>query len=165
MLEYLKNAPNSRLCLIGSATNQNYYQKLESRVNTLGLENKVNIICGYNFGDDRLIQAYQSADIFVLPSVHEPFGIVILEAWASGVPVIATDIGGISGFTENEKNILHFSKNNYQQLHDCLVALENEELRQKLIDNASAEVKKYSWGSVAQSHVELYQKLIDLKKK
>ena len=50
----------------------------------------------------------KGATIFALPSHNEPFGIVVLEAWAAGIPVIASRVGGIPGFTHQGDDILLF---------------------------------------------------------
>jgi glycosyltransferase involved in cell wall biosynthesis len=157
--EYVQSKKGAKLCLMGSISNELYYEKIKKCIRDLGLLENVVIINDCSFADEKLTQAYQAADVFVLPSVHEPFGIVILEAWASGTPVIASALGGIMGFTESEKNVLHFEKGNRDQLVACMKRLENEILRNDLISEGSKAVQKYDWSIIAQEHRDLYDRV------
>ena len=56
------------------------------------------LIRGLRSHDPELVNAYHAASLFLLPSIHEPFGIVILEAWAAGLPVVASRVGGVPSF-------------------------------------------------------------------
>ena len=69
---------------------------LEARAAALGLAERVSFLGA----TDRPLTAslFRGAAVFVLPSRHEPFGIVVLEALAAGTPVVATDVGGVSEF-------------------------------------------------------------------
>lgn len=66
---------------------------------------------------------YQEIDIFVLPSLHEPFGIVLLEAFAGATPVITTDTEGPSEIVTRGKNALVVERGNVQQLADAMKTL------------------------------------------
>lgn len=67
---------------------QEYLNSLQIRIDNQGLQNQISIV-GPKFGEDKII-SYQSADVFVLPTYSENFGVVVAEALASGVPVITT---------------------------------------------------------------------------
>ena len=67
----------------------------------LGTGDKIRVL-GY-VPDDELINIINAADIVCIPSRNEPFGIVTLEAWAAGKPVVATDVGGPSEIIDNFK--------------------------------------------------------------
>jgi glycosyltransferase involved in cell wall biosynthesis len=63
------------------------------------------------------------------------------------------------GFTESEKNVLHFEKGNRDQLVACMKRLENEILRNDLISEGSKAVQKYDWSIIAQEHRDLYDRV------
>jgi glycosyltransferase involved in cell wall biosynthesis len=89
--------PEVHLVLVGHVTHEAYARELAAMAQGL----PVTIIPGLSGQGQELVDAYHAADCFVLASVHEPFGIVILEAWAAGLPVVASRTGGIPGFVEH----------------------------------------------------------------
>jgi glycosyltransferase involved in cell wall biosynthesis len=81
------------------------------------------------FGDEK-VEAFRDADIFILPSHHEGLPISIIEAMASGLPVIGTNIGGIPDLVENSKNGLLVNSKAPQCLATAMITLiENQQLR------------------------------------
>src|SRR5260370_31054985 len=98
LAQLLREHVNAHLVLVGHVTNASYEAQLESEIGVLGLSNRVTLIRGLDTHDPALVNAYHAADLFVLPSVHEPFGIVILEAWAAGLAVVASRVGGVPSF-------------------------------------------------------------------
>jgi glycosyltransferase involved in cell wall biosynthesis len=127
-------------------------------VRKAGLENRVILIPGFEPNDPLLPSAYKAADMFVLPTVHEPFGIVILEAWAAGVPVVATRIGGIPGFTHDGQDILLFEKDDENGLLGNLTRLaEDALLSERLKQQAGREVMRYDWVEVARQTRAIYE--------
>jgi alpha-maltose-1-phosphate synthase len=85
---------NAVLVLVGSATDLDYERALSTRIRALGLENSVFRTGPLSPDDPRLIGLFQSAHAFVLPSSSETFGMVLLEAWAAGCPVISSATSG-----------------------------------------------------------------------
>jgi len=158
---FIKQNPSYKLVLIGSVSVDAYHQTILQTVTRLNLQQSVIIIPGFPNGSELLVSAYKEADMFVLPSQHEPFGIVILEAWASGIPVIASKVGGIPEFTEHNKTALLTEPDNKNEMTTHMLSLaQNKLLRQSLVANATQEVKKYDW-SVATTHIkEIYEKVI-----
>jgi len=92
---FLPRHPNSRLVCIGPETQPDYAEQLRSFIRIHGLESRVQLLPGFRNDDPSLIEAYHACNTFVLPSMHEPFGIVVLEAWSAGRPVVASRIGGL----------------------------------------------------------------------
>ena len=95
LVEHLARHPGRKLRLVGPVTQPDYREELERRAAELGVVDRVAFVGALKPGSPELLAEYRNADIFVLPSRHEPFGIVVLEAWAAGLPVAASDVGGL----------------------------------------------------------------------
>ncbi|MDP1835604.1 MAG: glycosyltransferase family 4 protein [Chlamydiales bacterium] len=158
--DFVQKHPEYKLVLIGPVNVEDYHKEILNTAKDLNIENRILTIPGYHPDDPLLPSAYRGADMFVLPSRTEPFGIVILEAWAAGVPVIASKVGGIPGFTHHEQDILLFEDNNQQELAITLERLATDDhLRRNLTQHALTEVEKYSWSAVAESLLSIYSSL------
>lgn len=150
--------PEWKLALIGAVTVEAYRDQILAEIRNAGMSDRVLLVPGFAPDDPLLPSAYKAADVFVLPTVHEPFGIVILEAWAAGVPVIATRVGGIPGFTHDEQDILLFEKNDENALLERLVRLAGDApLRARLTAQAAREVAPYDWDEVALRVCSIYE--------
>jgi len=93
--------PNLHLAIIGPVTSAEYRTQIDARVAACGLGDRVHVIEGLSPTGRDLADAYHASDLFVLPSRHEPFGIVVLEAWAAGVPVVASNRGGLGALVRD----------------------------------------------------------------
>jgi glycosyltransferase involved in cell wall biosynthesis len=150
--------PEWKLALIGAVTVEDYRDRILAEIEKAGLGGRVLLIPGFPPDDPLLPSAYKAADVFVLPTVHEPFGIVILEAWAAGVPVVASRVGGIPGFTHDGQDILLFEKDNEEELLERLVRLAGDAtLGARLSAQASREVVRYDWAAVARQVGAIYE--------
>lgn len=153
-----QNHKNLHLVIMGPVTVSSYEQRLKARIDDLGLHDHVTIIEGQPAGSRELVNAYHAADVFCLPSLHEPFGIVILEAWAAGLPVVASAIGGIPSFTKNETDILHADPsdtNTFVTAIDRLLA--NHEYAKILAENGKKKaVIDFDWLQVASRLESIY---------
>jgi len=149
--------PEWKLALIGAVTVEGYRDQILEEVRRAGMADRVILIPGFAPDDPLLPSAYKAADVFVLPTVHEPFGIVILEAWAAGAPVVATRIGGIPGFTHDGEDVLLFPKDDEDGLLGHLNRLADDPaLRARLVTQAAREVTQYDWASVARHMLSIY---------
>jgi glycosyltransferase involved in cell wall biosynthesis len=95
----LRRHPSSHFVFAGEGDMRN---ALESRVRQLGVAHAVRFL-GYRSGDE-LVRLYKLADVVCMPSRNEPFGIVVLEAWSAGKPVLASQNGGPAEYVRHEAN-------------------------------------------------------------
>ncbi len=147
------------LVLLGPVTVASYHQQLLAKVRELGLEQRVTLIPGLESDDPLLTGAFHAADIFCLPSLHEPFGIVILEAWAAGLPVVASRIGGIPSFTRDGDDVLHTEPGDTGDLGQRLVELlEKPELAARLAASGREKARRdYDWSTISGRLLSLYE--------
>ena len=122
----IKNNPEIQLVFAGDGAKK---QALEMEAKTLGIREHVHFLGVRSDVPD----IFRSSDIFVLPSIYEGLPNVILEAMASGVPVVASRVGGIPEAVEEGKTGFLFSAGNYVQLERALSPLiMDKELREKM---------------------------------
>lgn len=102
---------------------------------------------------------YASADIFVSPAVFgESFGIVLLEAMASGKPVVGFANKGYKEFLKNKKGGLLAKTKDSQDLADKIeILIKDEALRKEMGERAEAEAVRYSWENIASEVLDFYK--------
>jgi len=160
LLELPVRDPACHVLLIGPVTAPWYHRELLDRARELGIADRLTVIPGLPPGDTRLKAILHEADLFVLPSLHEPFGIVALEAWAAGLPVLAAKVGGLKDFIDPGRNGVLFDPADAASLvreYDRLMA--DEGLRKRLAANALADVRAYSWEALTGRLLDLYGEL------
>lgn len=109
---------------------------------------------------DNIISAYSAGDIFFFPSTAETQGIVILEAWAMGKPVLIRDLEVYKGWTHDGKNCLK-AKDDEDFKKKLKILMDDEALRKKLAKAGSEEVKKHSMEKVAAKLKGLYEEVLN----
>ncbi len=121
----------------------------------------VEIIGGVTHED--LPRYYRTADIFCAPATGgESFGIVLLEAMASGAPVLASDIPGYAGVITEGENGLLFSPKDEESLASSIVRLvQRPDLRAQMAERGRAYVPRFSWHQVASEVLDYYARLSD----
>ena len=157
-MDLLVARPACRLTLVGPITAQWYADKIKARVEELGVGERFSLVPGLPPGSAELEAAFAAADVFVLPSVHEPFGIVALEAMARGIPLIASNVGGLPDFVRDGKNGFLFDPSAPDGLvaaFDRLVALPLPRVEQMLAD-ARTTAASYAWPNVVARLVGIY---------
>lgn len=109
LIELLARLPEDvSLVLIGPITDAAYANELQQATAAAGLHDRVRLLEGLAADDPLLADAYDAADLFMLPSRHEPFGIVVLEAWMRSKPVLVADVGGLRHLVRTEVDGLRF---------------------------------------------------------
>lgn len=128
---------NIKLMIIGNGPKKH---ELENRVLALDLEKSV-MFTG-NLKPDEMHSYYQAADIFTLPSYTEGLPLAVLEAMSCGIPVIASNVGGIPEIIRNNENGFLIPPRNNKILKDKLIILiDNDRLREKFRRNSIEIIK------------------------
>ena len=136
---------NVRFLVAGSGTAE---EELRAQASRLGLDDHGTFL-GW-IGDDVLHSLYRIADLTVVPSIYEPFGLVALEAMASGCPCLVADTGGLREVVPNEDVGLRFRSRDPGSLAAMAERLlTDEDLRDRLVAEASEHVLTFDWGDVA----------------
>ena len=161
----LKAHPQARLVLAGACTDEAYGKALKKEIRNLGLESVVVRAGSLPPGDERLLGLYQSASAVAVPSLSETFGIVILEAWAAGVPVISTRTSGAASLIEHEKNGLFFNAEEPESFQEAIGRLLDSRPFAKMLAEAGRGKARAEFSSeaVAGRVKDLYEELV-LKK-
>ena len=150
---FLKKYPNAKLFLIGdgeerlSIENHISQKKLTENVVLLGLKDKV-----YSYLNE--------ADMFVLSSTYEGFPMVIIEAMGTGLPIVSTDVGGISDALINEQNSILTAPNADEIANAMIRFAESEELREKYGKEALKDSDKFSSRKMMEDYLKVYSAVI-----
>ncbi|MBS3782601.1 MAG: glycosyltransferase family 4 protein [Candidatus Thermoplasmatota archaeon] len=151
---------NVKFLLVGTG---DFKSELENIIERNGLENKV-MFAGRVPNED-LQNYYAATDIFVLPSVSrlEAFGIVALEAMASGVPVIVSDIPGVRDvIVEGKHGLLTEPMNSEDLAGKIRTLLENPDMAESMGKNGRERVKeKFTWKKVANRIEQAYKSILN----
>ncbi|WP_020588411.1 glycosyltransferase family 4 protein [Desulfobacter curvatus] len=107
---------------------------------------------------DNVIKYYALADVVVLPSRSEAFGMSVLEGMACGLPVIVSHNSGVAGLIRHGENGFLMSK--VSELTGLLELVKSEETRRKIGFCARKTAEKYGWSRVGSSHECLYKKIM-----
>lgn len=148
----LENQPDTYFVVSGSGDLEG---QMLSQVAQKGLSHRF-IFCGFLRGEE-LLQIYKAADIFVMPSVSEPFGLVPLEAMMADVPVLVSKESGVSEILN------HALKAHFWDIDDMadkvLSVLSHKKLKNQLSLSGKSEVKTIHWKKAADSLISLYNEL------
>ena len=136
-------------------------EELQRQAVWQGLEGHV-VFAGY-VDDSTRNQLYHWSSVAVFPSYYEPFGIVALEAMATGTPVVVGDAGGFQETIKHGENGLKAIPGDAASLAEqiCLL-LSSSQMQEKLKKKALQELyQKYSWRSIARHTMDIYRGIID----
>ena len=105
---------------------------------------------------------YRTTDVFVAPSLYEPFGIVCLEAMAAGAPVVVSDIGGLGEIVQHEKNgVTVFPNDSNSLAWGIMRVLNDQSFARRIAAEASSKVRNaYSWKAIAKQTEIFYEGIL-----
>ena len=155
----IESVPGTRFLVAGSGTHE---QELRRQAADLGLDDHGTFL-GW-IGDDVLHSLYRIADACVVPSIYEPFGLVALEAMASGCPCIVADTGGLREVVPHNEAGLRFRARDHEALGEMVErVLTDNELRDRLVAEGSEHILRFDWADVAERTAEVYGEVTDAK--
>ncbi len=158
LLDAMPEVPESHdLILAGDGPERS---ALEAQSAALGLTHRVHFTGRL---DPAAVRRYmKGAAVFVLPSRHEPFGIVNLEAMASGTPVVATRVGGVPEFVEDGVSGVLVEPGDVEGLASAIrQALIDQLASEKLSEQGLATVKRFDWPAMSLHYINVYAASLD----
>ena len=152
----IERVPGTRFLVAGSGTHE---AELRRQAEGLGLMEHGTFL-GW-IGDDVLHSLYPIADICVVPSIYEPFGLVALEAMASGCPCLVADTGGLREVVPHEEAGLRFRARDPEALAEMAVrVLGDEQLGERLVSEGLEHIRRFDWADIAEQTVGVYEQVV-----
>lgn len=156
MPQVIDAVPSTRFVVAGSGTHE---QELRRQARSLGLMSHGTFL-GW-IGDDVLHSLYRIADVCVVPSIYEPFGLVALEAMASSCPCIVADTGGLREVVPHEEAGLRFQGRDPYSLAEATIRVLTEPgLGERLIADAHEHLRCFDWDEVAARTESAYSSVL-----
>lgn len=139
----------------GSLSGDRELDALRQRSKQLGILEKITFTGSVN--QSELGRYYSAADVFVLPSHYESFGLVALEAMACGTPVVASRVGGIPSFVDDGETGYLITWRSAEPFADRIeMLLENLDLRNFMSESARVKANSMNWSTVAAEVADYY---------
>jgi glycosyltransferase involved in cell wall biosynthesis len=159
MAEVVQLHPNSLLVLVGKGDEKGEEEiKLRERVASLGLTDRVRFL-GWRPDVDEIMPCF---DIFVLPSLNEGMGRVLVEAMAAGLPIVATRVGGIPDLVKHGENGLLVPPANAGALERAISDLLSDKARRKRMGETGKKMcRPYSIEAMVEKIDDLYSRLVE----
>jgi glycosyltransferase-like protein len=150
------------LVLAGGATLFDYRHEVElfrARLAELGLAGHVRVLGTLGCGE--LERLYRAADLFAFPSTTEGFGLAALEALASGLPVVASELDALRTFLEHDRNALLCPVGDSRAVAESLARLARDcPARDRLRARGLATAASHTWDAAATTHERAYGELL-----
>lgn len=163
MPEIIRHVPDARLVIIGTGPEE---KSLRSRARSLVPEHRIEFLGAVSNAD--LSRYYHSADVFVLPSIEkngntEGLGVVLLEAMASGCPVVGTRVGGIPDIISDGENGFLVAEKDPVELADRIIrVITDSAVRQKFRMNGINRINQsFSWKPIVEQFVQVYHNVLE----
>ncbi len=154
----LKKSLAGKYQLVLGGKEDPYYPEIKKTIFELKLENDI-VMPGF-IPDSEMVLFYNSCAIFVIPSFYEGFGLVGLEAFACGAPVVSSDTTSLPEVLGDAA--LYFDPRDERRMAAVMVeALENANTRERMIRDGFRQVQKYSWRRMAEETRQIYKKELD----
>lgn len=151
-----KSKPELQLVLAGRK--EHYFEELEAWAKQRPSYKSIHFT-GF-VEDSKLKWLYDNAEAYVWPSLSEGFGLPGLEAMAHGTPLISSNVTCMPEIYGNAAH--YFNPEDITEMARAILeVLDNPKLKQKLIKSGRQQIKKYSWKTMAEETLEIYNKILD----
>ncbi|MFO0780554.1 MAG: glycosyltransferase family 4 protein [Candidatus Gracilibacteria bacterium] len=153
MKEVIENKNDVKLVIVGEGPEEEDLKKL---IKKLKLENHIRLVGK----QESIPKILKSSDLFVLPSVKEAFGLVLLEAMAAQLPIVATNVGGIPEIVEDRKSGFLVEPGSAEALAKTIIMLlKNKPLREKIAFLGHHQVKRFGIESMVEKTKKIYERI------
>ena len=144
----------------GDATSEHIVSDLKNLAGSLGITKRVKFVG--SISQSELADFYRAADVLIFPSYYESFGLVALEAMASGTPVVASRVGGLPKLVRNGETGYLVPFRCAESFTEKLeVILSNPSLQDAMSNSARCTAMEYGWAGVAENLAKFYMSLSD----
>ncbi|NRD76691.1 glycosyltransferase [Bacillus sp. BRMEA1] len=150
-----KDHPEYELFIIGSDKDQAYVQRLKAQISEKGLSGSTHFLGMKTQAEVALWMA--AAEVFILPSHIEGFGLVALEAMACGTPVVGTKVGGLKYLLDDGNGVLVTAQDSTSLKNGIQTVLINDEMKQALIQKGLSMAKENDQNIMTDRVINLYQ--------
>jgi glycogen(starch) synthase len=156
----LANRWDTRFIFAGQGGMKGY---LERRANELGVAHATRFLGFVPHWE--FLELLNSCDIVCLPSRNEPFGIALLEAWAAGKPVVATDVGGLGENIDNFVNGINVYTTPESVAWGINYLLNSPDVMKRIVDEEATKVKQFTWDKTVTKLMETYSAVSKLDRR
>jgi len=152
----LKVVPDAKLVIAGSGREED---NLSRQIRSLNITNSVFMVG--KLSKEKIAQLMAAADVFVLPSKGESFGLSLLEASAAGVPVVCSNAGGVPEIFQDGFNALLYPPGDDNAMAKAIICLiQDKELAKKISANSVETASKFTWEMTAERTLQVYEEVL-----
>ncbi|TEU17247.1 MAG: glycosyltransferase family 1 protein [Dehalococcoidia bacterium] len=152
----LKVVPDAKLVIAGSGRERD---NLSRQIQSLNITNSVFMVG--RLTKEKVAQLMAAANVFVLPSKMESFGLTLLEASAAGLPVVCSNAGGIPEVFQDGFNALLYPPGDDNAMAKAIIRLlQDRELAKTISANAVETASKFTWEMTAEQTLQVYKEVL-----
>ena len=150
--------PDARLIIAGVLSEKHYYDAIVNYIASSPYKDNIQLLV--NLPQEELYSLYEKGQIFALHSQEESQGIVFAEAMAVGLPVVATNVGGVPYVVKNNECGLLSDYSNVDDFAKNLISmLSDKDLYSRISQYNKTEAINYKWSTISDKIIDLYKKL------
>jgi glycosyltransferase involved in cell wall biosynthesis len=147
-----------KLTVQGDDRDRLYMERLQARIAELGLQNTVEF--AKPVAEDELFYLFQNYDIYLFPSLYEPFSLTLIHALAAGIPTVASNVGGNVEIIRHMQTGMLFPSANIQEFAEAVMKLStNGSLRQAISERARLAAQHYTFENMLSEVEQLLKRI------